>query len=289
MSPLERAWRGSRSDLRIHLLSVFSVSVAFVCMAAALLVVVNVDSLRAAWARSGRISVYLADGVARERAGEIEQALRSTARVRSVRYISSEDARQEVLSGLSDPVLSALPSKAFPASLEVAVDDDSQASQVEKIAQSLSALPSVESVETYQSWAERLGSLLGAGVLAAALLALVVLAAVVSVVASTIRLTLQRRLVEVHVMKLVGATDDYVRRPFVIEGALQGAVGSVLAILIVGVLFLIVRSRFDVELARLIGMTPKFLPWHTVVAMVLVGGALGAVSAHASLRKPLTL
>src|SRR5258707_155723 len=134
MSPLERAWRGGRSDLRLHVLSIFSVSVAFVCMVAAL-------------------------------------------------------------------------------------EDEVGASRVRALADTLGALPAVESVETYQSWTERLASLLRAGVAASGLLAAVVLAAVVSVVASTIRLTLQRRRVEVEVLKLIGATDDYLRPPLIIQGA----------------------------------------------------------------------
>ena len=121
--------------------------------------------------------------------------------------------------------------------------------------------------------------------MASALLAAVVLAAVVSVVASTIRLTLQRRRIEVEVLKLVGATDEYVRRPFIIEGAVQGALGSLMAMGLVGALFLIVRSRFDAELGTLIGVTPAFLPWHVAFGMVVVGGLLGAVAAYGSLRK----
>jgi len=285
MTPFQRAFRGGFGQWRLHVLSIFSVSVAFVCMAAALLVVVNVDGLRTAWARSGRASVYLKAQATRPAALEIEQALRATPGVKSVRFVSSEEARSEVLTGRSDPVLSALPAEAFPASIEVTLADDAAGSQVEKLAQTLSVLQAVESVETYQSWTERLGSLLRAGVTASGLLAAVVLAAVVSVVASTIRLTLQRRRTEVEVMKLVGATDEYVRRPFVIEGAIQGAMGSLLAILLVGALFLIVRSRFDDELSLLIGLTPQFLPWHITVAMVATGGALGAIAAYASLRK----
>ncbi len=111
------------------------------------------------------------------------------------------------------------------------------------------------------------------------------LAAVISVVASTIRLTLQRRRIEVEVLKLVGATDEYVRRPFIIEGAVQGAVGSVLAVGLVGTLFLIVQSHFDAELGLLVGLTPKFLPWAVTFGMVATGAALGAIAAYASLRK----
>lgn len=287
MTPLERAWRGGRSDWQLHFLSVFSVAVAFVCMAAALLVVVNVEVLRDAWARSGRASVYLKPDANREAATEIELALKSAAKVREVRYVSSEEARREVLGGRTDPILAKLPSEAFPASLEVSFTDDANQGSVQKITETLTALPTVESIETYQSWTERLGSVLRAGVVASALLAAVVLAAVVSVVASTIRLTLQRRRIEVEVLKLIGATDDYVRRPFIIEGAVQGALGSLLAIGLVGALFLIVRSRFDAELGTLVGLTPSFLPWHASLGMVTAGGVLGALAAYGSLRKML--
>jgi cell division transport system permease protein len=289
MSPLERAWRGGKSELRLHILSIFSVSVAFVCMAAALLVVENVRSIRDAWARSGRASVYLRADATRTAAAEIEQALRATPKVKSVRYVGSEDARREMLEGRIDPILSQIPSEAFPSSIEVALEDDTAANGVRALADTLAALPAVESVETYQSWTERLGSLLRAGVAASGLLAAVVLAAVVSVVASTIRLTLQRRRIEVEVLKLVGATDDYVRRPFIIEGAVQGAVGSVLAICLVGALFLIVRSRFDVEFSLLIGLKPQFLPWYAALSMVATGAALGALAAYGSLRKLLAV
>jgi cell division transport system permease protein len=75
----------------------------------------------------------------------------------------------------------------------------------------------------------------------------------------------------------------------VIEGALQGAVGSLLAIALVGALFLIVRSRFDAELSLLVGMTPRFLPWYGALAMVATGSVLGAVAAYGSLRKLLVV
>jgi cell division transport system permease protein len=285
MTPFQRAFRGGLRQWRLQVLSIFSVSVAFVCMAAALLVVVNVEGLKTAWAKSGRASVYMKADVSRAAVLEIEQALRATPGVKSVRFVTAEEARSEVLTGRSDPILSALPAEAFPTSLEVSLEDDASGSRVEKLAQTLTVLPAVESVETYRSWTERLGSLLRAGVTASGFLAAVVLAAVVSVVASTIRLTLQRRRMEVEVMKLVGATDGYVRRPFIIEGAIQGALGSLLAIVLVGVLFLIVRSRFDAEFSVLVGLTPSFLPWHFSLAMVATGGALGALAAYASLRK----
>jgi cell division transport system permease protein len=200
-----------------------------------------------------------------------------------VRRVSKEDARREIV--LGDEVLARLPAEAFPASLELAFDETIGDDQLAAVALKLEALPAVDGVETYERWTERLSSALGGGVTAAGCLALIVLAAVVSVVGSTMRLLLQRRRIEVEVLKLVGATDAFVRRPFVIEGATQGAAGAALALAILGMLYLIVKGRFDQQLANLVGITPTFLPWTVSLGMVVLGAVLGALTALVSLRR----
>ena len=288
MTPIERAWRGTKNDWRLHALSVFSVAVAFVCLASALLVVVNVSQVRDRWSSTGRASVYLKKGADRPQIATIEHALRQTDGVTDVKYVSSDDARHDMTSQSDDPVIDALPTEAFPASLEVSIQSELAAGRLDKLSQQLSLLPAVERVETYGAWSDRLAALLAGGITASGLLALVVLAAVVSVVSSTIRLALQRRRIEVEVLKLVGATDDYVRRPYVVEGAVQGALGATLALVILGALFAIVQSRFDASFATLIGMTPSFLPWTLALSLVLSGAALGALSALLSVRRLLS-
>jgi cell division transport system permease protein len=284
-SSIKRAFRGAKSDWRLHALSVFSVAVAFVCLAAALLLVVNVGQVRARWAESGRASVYLRKNATAEQVGAIEKALKQSEGVTQVKIVSSEDARRELLGLTSDPVLDSLPTDAFPASLEVGIESAVATERLSKLSSQLALLPAVESVETYAAWSDRLAALLSGGVSAALLLAAVVLAAVISVVSSTIRMSLQRRRIEVEVMKLVGATDSYVRSPFVVEGAAQGGFGALLAIALLGVLFAIVQSHFDGNLAALLGATPVFLPWSLALGLIVAGALLGALAAYASLRK----
>ncbi|HEX7452759.1 MAG TPA: permease-like cell division protein FtsX [Polyangiaceae bacterium] len=288
MTPIERAWRGTKNDWRLHALSVFSVAVAFVCLASALLVVVNVSHVRDRWSSTGRASVYLKKGAEREQIATIERALRASDGVTGVKFVSSDDARHEMTGQTDDPIIDSLPTEAFPASLEVSVQSEVAAGRLEKLAAQLGSLPAVDRVETYAAWSDRLAALLAGGVTASGLLALVVLAAVVSVVSSTIRLALQRRRIEVEVLKLVGATDDYVRRPYVVEGAVQGGLGALLAIGLLGTLFAIVESRFDSSFATLIGMTPSFLPWSVALALIVSGAALGAIAALLSVRRLLS-
>ncbi len=289
MTVLERAWRGSRNDWQLHILSVFSVAVAFVCLLATALVAVNVQDVRQRWAGLGRLSVYLAPATTRQSVADIEAALRKTGGVRSVHFVSSESAREELMAASSDPILQKLPNEAFPASLEIELVEGIGSQRAVAMASQLESLRHVEAVETYGEWSARLGKLLSGGVTAAAILALIVFAAVGSVVSSTIRMALQRRRREVEILKLVGATDNYVRQPFVLEGAAQGAIGSILAVGIVGCLYLVIRSSYDGELGTLLGLTPRFLSFWMILAMVGSGAALGALSAYASLRRLLAI
>jgi cell division transport system permease protein len=277
------SWRAGRRDWRLQLLSVFSLSVAFICLAASILVVTNVEALRDRWSRAGRATIYLKDSAKEPEVGALTQALGQTQGVARVRRVTAEEARKEVVT--NDESLAALPVEAFPSSLEIAFDDTITDDELATIALKLRALPAVESVETYQKWTERLSSLLGGGVTAALCLAVIVLGAVVSVVGSTMRLLLQRRKIEVEVLRLVGATDGFVRKPFVMEGATQGAAGAALALLVLFMLFLIVKDRFDQQLANLTGLVPTFLPLPIIAGMIALGALLGASTAFISLRK----
>ena len=289
MNAFDRAFRAMRSDIEVHLLSIFSVGVAFVCLVTAMLVVVNVQHVQNRWQHIGKLSVYLYANAAPERINDLDRALRATAGVSGVRFVSSQEARRDLMSDHVDDTLAALPEQAFPASLEVDTLESLTLEARERMAQQLQTLPGVESVETYANWSSKLASVFSGGVTAAAVLALIVLGAVVSVVSSTIRMALHKRHAEVEVLKLVGATDSYVRGPFIVEGAAQGALGAVVALCLVGALYSFVRNAFETHLTALLGVNISFLPWTLSAGLLLGGAALGAAAAHLSLRRLLVL
>jgi cell division transport system permease protein len=278
-------------EWRLHALSVFSLSVAFVCLGSALLVVTNLRAVEQRWAHAGRASVYLKDGATQEEIDDLRAALVRVPGVKGARYLSSGDARAEFgvkeVDGRRE--LAALPVEAFPASIEIDVSADIPEADLSDMVGKMKQLPAVDGVETYQSWTDKLARLIRGGVAASALLALVVLGSVLAVVGSTMRLALQRRRSEIEVLKLVGATDGFVRNPFIVEGSLQGAAGAVGAIALLAALFLVVRGRLDSELAALIGIEPTFLPWQVSAGMVVLGASLGAVAALASVRRLATV
>jgi cell division transport system permease protein len=288
MTTFERALRGMKGDVRAHLLSIFSVGVAFVCLVSTLLVWVNVERIHQRWQAVGRLSVYLKSDVDSEQVRELEQALRTSEGVLGVRYVSSESARRELLRDDSDEVLAKLPDQAFPASFELELAEPLLSlQQKQRLNAQLKSLPAVETVETYDSYSKKLGSALASGTAAASILAFVVLLAVVSVVSSTMRLSLQRRQTEVEVLRLVGATNDYVRRPLLLEGMTQGAAGALFAIVLVALLYAILRTSLVDQFSTWFGVGPSFLSFGLCLGLVLAGGMLGIFAAALSLRKML--
>ncbi len=287
LSTTLRARRGMMREWRLHALSIFSLAVAFVCFGASLLVVTNLRALEDRWAHAGRASVYLKDNAAADDIESVKSALLRVGGVKQVRYVSGQQARLDFGASQQEraTALASLPAEAFPSTLEVEVVPEMTDTELVDMATKLQKLPSVEDVETYQAWTERLSRLIRGGVAASALLALVVLFAVLAVVGSTIRLALQRRRTEVEVLKLVGATDRFVKGPYILEGSVQGAMGALGATGLLALLFMIIRARLDGEFVNLLGLQPQFLPWYLVTALVCSGALLGALAAMGTLRR----
>ncbi len=285
MKAVERAWRGSRSEWKMHAVSALSATVAFLCLAFALLVVVNLSHLEQRWASIGKLTAFVVDSTTEADAMQVARALKSTPGVQSVRYVSSELAKSEMLEHTATPLLESLPTAAFPAALEIELEPTINSERAKEIAAKLGQHPGVESVETYAHWTQQVSKFAEAANVLAGFLSLIVFFAVVTVVSSSTKLLLERRRNEVEVLRIVGATTEYVRRPFMVEGAMQGGLGAAGAVAVTGLLFAVFRAQFDEQVTVLLGLSPRFLPWFLTAGLVAVGAILGSLASFLSLRR----
>lgn len=285
MTTLERAWRAGKSEWRAHLTSVLGSSVAFLCLTFALLSSVNLEQLRQRWEQAGHLSVYLKAAATEAQVHELREALKATTDVELAEFVSAERARAELVGSAGNSLLEALPIDAFPASIEVTLADAAPAGRSDALALTLGQMAAVESVETYRAWVDRIGELVRALGLLLWLLAAIVFLSVVAVVASTTRLSLHRRKEEVEVLRYVGATSAYVRGPFLVEGALQGALGALGALVGSALCFGFLTRTFGEQFTLLLGVPPSFLPWTSCFGLVACGALLGAGAAYSSLRR----
>jgi cell division transport system permease protein len=217
---------------------------------------------------------------------QLRLVLESLHEVQKVEHISAAKARQLFAeqthvdqSGID------LPSDAFPASLELDLTSQVDASRVDKIAERVQQFAAVEEVETYRSFIGQFHSLLDAGRSGAVLLALLVVVCVIAVIGNTIRLAVANRRREIEVLKLCGATDNFVRSPFLFEGILQGVASSTLAMLLLLIAYLAARGHIEATLSTLTGVHPAFLSPLTVLGVIAAAGAFGALGSALSLRR----
>lgn len=281
-----RAKRGAREDVRLYLVAVSSLTVAFLCLSAALLGLTNLRELAERWGRTHHMSVYLQDGAERADVDRLLRVLDALPALSHVEYLSPQLAREQFLRDADVGSLAALPAEAFPASIEVEFGTDVDNARIEEVAQKVTAFSAVvDQVDTYRTWFERLASLLGAGRIASLLLATLVVVCSFAVVSNTIRLSVAQRRDEIEMLRMCGATDSFVRGPFVLEGTLQGLVAALLALLILGTAFMALRTQVDAALAPLAGMRMAFLPPLLILGIAASGALLGALGSAVSIRR----
>jgi cell division transport system permease protein len=282
-----RAKRGIREDAKLYVVAVSSLAVAFLCLATALLGVVNLTELAERWGRTHRMTVYLRDDAQQTDVDRLYKALSGMPAVKRAEYLTSEAARAQFLKdAMATSTLTDLPAQVFPASIEVEFVPAVSDKRIQEVGQQVAAFKAaVDEVDTYKSWFERLGALLSAGRKAVAVFAGLVLICAFAVVSNTIRLAVANRRDEIEVLKMCGATDSFVRGPFVVEGALQGLIAAALSVLILFAAYVALRTPLNSALAPLGGMRLVFLsPW--LVSTVLFSGALsGALGSAISIRR----
>lgn len=289
-SAFTRAGRGIREDAGLHLVAVSSLTIAFLCLGTALLAIANLGALADTWGRSARITVFLRDGAEAAEIQQMQMAVEGLGEVRGTEHLTAVEARRRFLAE-SDlgAELAALPPDAFPASIEIELEAGVPGARIDEIAARMRRFGAVEDVETYRGWFARLESLLAAGRGMALALAILVVLCVVFVVGNTIRLAVAGRRDEIEVMKLCGASDGFVRGPFVVEGAVQGAISSLLAVVILLLAYLVVRDHVDGTLAAIAGTRAVFLHPALALGIVLGGAMLGATGSMLSLRRYLSV
>ncbi|MGF1465816.1 MAG: cell division protein FtsX [Sandaracinaceae bacterium] len=286
-----RAARAMREDGRLYLVAVASLTVAFLSLATALLAISNVSSVAEAWTSSARMSLYLRDGVPVDDVERLQLVLETLPEVSSVDYVTPSEARREFLQTAlhDDEALAQLPADVFPASLEVELAAGAGTRTATDLAARVGRFGAVEEVETYDEYFDSLATLVNAGRVASALLATLVVLCVLFVVASTIRLAIAGRRQEIEVLKLCGASDGFVRGPFLVEGAVQGLVSALLSVVLLLAIFLALREPMDATLSTLAGIRTAFLHPAVAVALVIGGTAIGAAGSALSLRRYLTV
>ncbi len=270
------------------LLSVVGIGIALALPGAGQQLLAHVAALSQNAAATPQLTVFLNVDAERKTTQAIETRLKGLPEAGKTQLIAREDtlARMKKAEGLAD-VIAALPKNPFPDAIVVTPADDAPVT-IESLATTVRQWREVEHVQVDADWARRLSALIRLAKTGVLLLATLLGIGLVTITFNTIRLQVLTRQTEVEVSRLLGATDAFIRRPFLWYGALLGLLGGCAGWLIVAGATLWLRLPVA-ELAQLYGFELMLALPSATDSALLLGAAtlLGWLGAALSMRQHL--
>ncbi len=240
------------------------------------LLVANAERVSSEWHGGTHVSLFLRAGVTAEQAQSLATALVDRADVNQVRIVSSEQALAEFkeLSGFGD-ALDALPANPLPTLLVIIPEPRyEQPELLEQLLVELRSLTAVELAQLDMEWVQRFHVILKLIRRALIVLSVLLALAVLLIVSNTIRLAILNRREEIEIIRLIGGTDRFIRRPFLYNGMLQGLLGAWMAIVLIALCVHLLRPPIQV-LANLYGSAFRVaglsLPESLIIVAIGVG------------------
>jgi cell division transport system permease protein len=279
------AVKSLRHNGLMSIASITTVALSLLILGTFLMMVLNLNHLASELESKVEISVYLKDSLDDRATREVGTRITQLTGVTEVTFVSKDEAlvkfkqrlgeQQSLLSALGD-------SNPLPNAFEVKVD---QPAQVKPVAQAISQLNGVENAKFGQEVVEKLFQLTQMIRIFGLILIIFLAFAALFIISNTIRITVFARRREIGIMKYVGATDWFIRWPFLLEGIILGFGGALIAVLFLAQSYNMLTDKVVQSMAFL-PLIPRY-PFVTEISLFLLvaGTVIGALGSTISLRR----
>ena len=295
MSVLHHAELAMRRALRnlvdfafINVVCVGVVTTSFLLVGVFLLILTNLSSVMDRWGRDVQVYAYFADGVSDEVCFRTKEEIESRPEVAQVRYVSREEAL-EIFRRLipdADALLADLEENPLPPSLEVQLRAHIRdPEQVAAFAEAIDR-PEFVALDYAGEWVSRFYTFLNMLKLSAVVMGTLLALACIVIVGNTIQLVTWARRDEIAILRLVGGTDRFIEAPLLLEGAIQGGLGSAFSVALLWVAWRLMFAGLRGTLGLADGSRIlTFLSPSELAAFVAAGLTLGLFGSWFSLRR----
>lgn len=296
LTAVRDAFRSMTQSSLMSLASMATVAVSLLVLSVVVLLAVNLDHWAKSIEQQVEIKAYICatfDDSQRcnkteptaDQKKAIQDQVSKLPGVKEATYVTRDEAlaqmrkdfaeQQDILDGLEGD---------NPLSDMIAIKADSP-TLVKGIAEQIDTIPGIRKVDYGQDWVDKLVAFTHAVRIGGVGLVVLLVVATVLTISNTIRLAVYARRREIGIMKLVGATDWYIRRPFVVEGVFLGVFGSAMAMLITGYGYKRLVASLTVQVPFLPMVKASTVLTSLTLYMTLLGAVLGAVGAIISMRR----
>ena len=234
-----------QANRNLNLLSIGIIAFAFLILGLFLIVAKNLDQVAEKWGEQIQVVVFLEDDLGEKERKELEEKIRESKEVQGVSYVSSEQAYLRLKKMLQDraSVLEGLSENPLPASLEIQLGRKYRnLPGIQAFANQVKDFPGVKEIFYGQKWLKNFLSIVRLfRILIFAIGGLIFLASGF-IIYNTVKLTVYSRREEIGIMKLVGATDGFLRIPFLLEGVTQAVSASLISIFLLWIAWILFRN-----------------------------------------------
>ena len=276
---LKTAFNNIKNNRLVHMISIGTITVSMLLLGSFLLLSVNINKWLSDWGEALSMSVYIEDGLDESSRGKIESAISSLKGAEIKGFVSKEQALNNLKNSLGDQVglLEGLKANPLPASYEI-VFHETEGNRVDpvKMKSTLEKLDGVDEVQYSEQWIERFRGIMNVFRIFGFVIGGFLCLAVLFITTNTIKLTIYSRRDEIEIYKLVGATDWFVKLPYLIEGAIEGFLGGVFSF----ITLLVIYSIFSVKTVQVFGLPVidfAFLSFAHSIFIIVLSIALGFI------------
>lgn len=274
-----------------QLMTLLTVSLSVLIFAFFFLIYFNAQQLSEELGDDIRLVIYLDEEPAPALKEEYERKILKFDQVDRIDFINRQQAYQrfEKQLGSDRDVLTGVPADFLPPSIEVyPVRSLDSLSRIKRFSDYLQTLPGVLKVQYGKEWIERFYSFVQLIRIVVLLSGALLILTTTFMVAHTIRLTLLSRNEELELLRLVGATNNYIRMPFLVEGAFQGLLGATTGLIALYVLFNWIKLQFAGPM--MITQLPfAFFPVFILLSIIAAATLLCALGSFSTTRRILQL
>lgn len=282
---IKEVYTSFKRNIWMTLASIFTVVLSLFILGFFSIVILNLNKMADTLESQVQISVYLKDDLSQEEINETKETLSKIEGLQDIKFITREEAMNNFKERLGDQqfLLDALDdTNPLPDSFSLTVTSPQQ---VKTIADTAAALDSVESASYSQDIINHLFNLTHLIRLIGVALIILLTGAAIFIISNTIRLTVFARRKEIAIMKYVGATDWFIRWPFLLEGICLGFIGGGLAT----IFLYIVYNQVTQEIYEAMAFFP-LIPQHPFIdyislAILVAGIIIGALGSTISLKR----
>lgn len=290
---VSRAFLNLRQNIFVSLLTIGTISLALLIIALFLLVYVNLEGMAESWSEKVQVTAFFDRELAQQEIVALKGKVQSLSGTDKVVYVSKDEAMKRFRARLKgqETLLEGVAPEVLPSSMEISLKKENRSSEmVDAYVVRLKKIPGISEVQYGEEWVKRFNTFMNFMRLVGALLGGFLILAGLFIVSNTIKLTIYARKDELEVLGLVGATRFFIKAPFLIEGIFQGAVGALLALLILTACYFgFLHNAGNFLSFNLAATGLSFLPVSYLLALFFGGIGVGFLGSLTSLKRFITI